>query len=160
MKFAVYGNFEQSHPNWYQVDFDHHAMMAMAVRSLAERGKVRPAMLCYVGENDSNDRLVAGFKETCRFHHGPDADVDMIVRIGADEQTARIFTEHFDRWMTRPQSHRPDSIVIAVETQSLAHIEEQIWRYGKTIGYKPDEFGMSGACYDGGALAAWRLLYV
>ena len=147
VRFAVYGDFEQSHPHWFQVDFDHEAMMSMAVRSLSERGKVRPAMLCYVGSNDYNDRLIGGYRSACAVHYGADPNSDMILRIGNDNNTERQIVAQFDRWMVMPQSQRPDSIVMGVETPGLVSVEESIWRHGMLVGFAPDQFGLSGACF-------------
>ena len=144
--FAAYGSFDRTHPAWHQVDFDHAAMMSMAVRSLADHGKKRPAMLCYNGVDDYNEKFIAGFKETCLALFGSDANTDMIVRIAGDETSVEVFDSHFDRWMQSPADRRPDSIVMAVESPLLLYVEEQIWRHGMHVGFGPDDFSMTGAC--------------
>ena len=145
--FAIYGTYDQTHPEWLQVDYDHVAMMAMAVQTLAEHGKTRPAMLCSEGENDSNDQLVAGFKRACEDHYGAHANTDMVVRVRGDITTEWQVDEAFDHWMAMPQSQRPDSIVMGVETGALVCVEENIWRHGMLIGFAPNQFGLTGACF-------------
>ena len=145
--FAAYGRFEDTHPQWHQVDYDHEAMMAKAVQCLADRGRSRPVMACYAADQGYIKHLISGFKEACATRLGLAVDDDMIMRIPVDATTERVIAETVDRWLSLPESIRPDSLVMGAEFFAPQCIEEQLWRNGKRIGFGPHEFAVCGACH-------------
>jgi DNA-binding LacI/PurR family transcriptional regulator len=140
--FVAKGRLEAEAPDWYQVDYDHEAMMDSAVAALVEMGHRR---LAYIGwrEDATHRRLLAhGFREAHARRLGSPPDPR---RLSFVDGTPGAFVARLvDSWMSEPEAHRPTGAVIGALDSEWRALEQSLAYYGVRVGFSPGEFGVCG----------------
>jgi len=139
--FVVKGRHEDEHPEWPQIDYDHEAMMAEAVRHLVRLGHSRIAYLGYENEAVYSRRLRDGFA---------DAMLNTVGRVPTDadfgscgSRTSEALAV-MNRWLRRPAAEQPSAVVIGAGLKAWQALEIALANAGRHIGEEPGSFGVSG----------------
>lgn len=129
--FLVKGRFEETHPDWLQVEFDHEGMMRQAVHHLAEWGHRRIAYLGYDNPFVYARKLVEGFRAAMQTQFGASVRDDFIGRIGSQPQATETWLA---RRMMLPETERPTALVMGVGSDPWQEIELWLAQRGQRIG--------------------------
>ncbi|MGC8668717.1 MAG: LacI family DNA-binding transcriptional regulator [Chthonomonadales bacterium] len=159
--FVVKGRLERERPHWFQVDFDHEAMMDGALAWIASHGRRRVAYIGYDNGLVYTQRLREGFDAACREHIGAEADPAFIAEVPEGVEAACAAAE---RWLDASSGAAPDAIVIGAGPAAWLGVEVALVRRGRCIGTGPSDVVVTGigsttpllygqaVCYDGADL--------
>lgn len=131
LPFVILGHYDDTHPDWCQVDFDHALMMHQAVQSLVSMGHTR---LAYIGfDNDYNyaHRLRSGFLAAALEMTGSHVPEQWISRVNNDHTVTEAIVE---QWLEMPPDQQPTGVVIGAGLSAWIGIEVALARRGRRIG--------------------------
>lgn len=137
--FLIKGRFEDRHPHWRQVDFDHEWMMDQAVLHLASQGRTRLAYLGFSLEDSFARALRRGFETSFERTLGrkPTLIAECQDEVGPNEEV-------IDRWLQLPDSERPDGFVIGAGNCAWSALEICLAKRGRCLGQSPESPGAAG----------------
>jgi len=159
--FVVKGRLERERPQWFQVDFDHEAMMDQAVAWCASLGRRRVAYLGYDNNFVYTQRLLEGFRAAYDAHLGASVDADLVRTVPEGVDAASSVMEE---WLARGLQHAPDAVVIGAGPAAWLGVEVALARAGRRMGTGPMDMVVTGVgggspllfghamCYDGADL--------
>jgi len=133
--FVVKGYFE-SHPEWYQIDFDHEQMMHDAVDLAVRLGHRR---IAFMGMNYPLawiEHSLKGYRDAMRRAFGEEADDELISNTahGVGE-----FDASMSRWLALPSDRRPTAVIAASDLRAWRAIEMALVRVGLRAGTAPGD---------------------
>ena len=131
MPFVISGHYEQTHPDWHQVDFDHALMMRAAVQHLVDAGRTRIAYLGFDADENFANRLLAGYEAAIQEITGTSASEEWIYRVSVDYHDAEGIVR---QWLSLPLSDQPTGVVIGAGTDAWLGIEIALAAAGRRIG--------------------------
>lgn len=139
--FVVKGRFEEQHPEWLQVNFDHERMMYQAVAHLSAQGHRRIAYLGYDNGQVYTRKLIAGYQQGIQTLLSNTFSQEYIQSIGSEPlETATRFAS----WMARPEAERPTALVMGVGRHAWEEIELWLAARNERIGEQAGAFGLCG----------------
>ena len=141
MPFVILGHYDDAHPNWCQVDFDHRLMMHQAVQFLVDARHTRLAYLGFEADSDYMKRLRLGFQEAALELTGSPVSAQWIHRVNND----RLVTEAVvNGWLDLPRDQQPTGVVIGAGTDAWLGIELALARRGRRIGFGAEDLAVVG----------------
>jgi len=143
--FVVKGRFEEAHPQWYQADFDHEAMMRHALEFLKAKGHRRIAYLGYDDGLVYSQKLFKGYVQAFYDLFGeepPQTFLGFIVGQGLPEEHEAAML--MERWLALPEQERPTAAVSAAGRGTWYGVEMALARHSMRLGFQPGEFAMAG----------------
>lgn len=160
--FVAKGCHEERHPDWPQAEYDHVAMMEIAVSELWRRGRRNIACITYDDFAVYTHNQELGFRKAMKAHAGRDVDPSYIRRALIHDDSA---FEAFEFWLSLPPEKQPTAAVVAAGTVGWQALELALARRGRTIGFGEREFAVIGMTTSkevldrGSALNFWLNLY-
>ncbi len=131
MPFVISGHYDQHHPDWHQVDYDHALMMRSAVQHLADAGRTRIAYFGFDTDQKFAQRLLAGYKAAMREILGTPSSQEWVYRVSLDyHETEEIVS----RWLDLPPHDQPTGVVVGAGTDAWVGIEVALAARGRRIG--------------------------
>ncbi|HEY3284992.1 MAG TPA: LacI family DNA-binding transcriptional regulator [Armatimonadota bacterium] len=106
--FVVKGRFEEEHPDWPQVDFDHETMMAQAVSHLAQLGHRRVAYVGFDNDLVYSACLLRGYHQACESLLQTSTPQELVGLVSTRQED---LWELLDVWFSMPEGQRPTAIV-------------------------------------------------
>lgn len=142
-KFVVKGRHDECHPQWYQIDFDHEAMMYASVSHLWTCGHRRIAYLAYPLEETYRFHLLKGFRSAYEQLAGIPPDEELICCNVNSIEDAEAIVSH---WLSLPAGQKPSAMVITADNEGWYGAERALAKRGIIIGDHPPNFAVSGQC--------------
>lgn len=141
LPFVILGHYEVTHPDWYQVDYDHKAMMHQAVKSLVDARHTRLAYLGFDADYNYMRRLQSGFQAAALGLTGSPVPEPWIGRVDNDHAVTEAIV---DEWLDLPRDQQPTGVVIGAGVSAWLGIELALARRGRRIGFGTDEMAVVG----------------
>ena len=141
MPFVISGHYDEQHPDWHQVDYDHALMMHAAVQHLSDAGRTRIAYLGFDTDEKFASRLLAGYKAAVEEIVGTAASEDWVYRVSLDYHETE---EIVNRWLDLPLCDQPTGIVVGAGTDAWVGIEVALAARGRRIGPDADDVSVVG----------------
>jgi len=143
LPFIIKGRYEERHPSWLQVDFDHEAMMMLAVKHLASAGHER---IGYIGPDSVEDYaffLRRGF-------------IDAMQSLGKNgerwmahaPEEPLVVGQLIAKWLSTPEDERPSALVIGNSPAAWEGLEFFLAKRGRRLGLEVNDFAASGGRND------------
>lgn len=127
--FIVKGYFDESHPDWLQIDYDHMAMMRLSVERLASMGHRRLALFVHNSEQVYVTKLREGFRIAAREILGEFHPEDVVL-VGYHAE----IRERIDRWFALPVERQPTGFVVGTNDEvSWIDLELALARHGRRL---------------------------
>src|SRR5579863_2677246 len=128
--FLVKGRFEITHPAWHQIDFDHEAMMAQAVRHLVSLGHHKLAYIGFTHSDAYVQALRRGFMQAHleEFGFAPSSEF-----IGACDDDVAENERLIKSWLDLPISERPTGFVIGAGNAAWLALETCLAQIGRSL---------------------------
>ena len=139
--FVIMGRFEESHPQWCQIDFDHEAMMARAVHELANRGHRRIFYIGFDTRAKFAEKLRAGYLAGMRERFGAQTPGKWLAAVDAGAQVAENALRD---WLALPINERPTAAVVGAGSYAWLGLEKALAKLGRRIGYDDGDFAVMG----------------
>ncbi len=146
MPVVLKGRYESTHPEWYQVDFDHERMMATAVEHLRTLGHQRIGYMGYRLERQFARVLLQGYLEAMHSLIGRDVPSVYYEHTVTEPEDA---VQIVQRWFALPENERPTAAVIGAGNNAWYGIERALFSRGMFIGEEPGDFAVCGQSYEG-----------
>ena len=140
--FVIKGRFENDHPEWCQVDYDHEQMMRTAIEHVVALGHRKLAYLGFETSSKFASRLLDGYRQ------GMDS-VGLPVRqdwIAHTDEFAESAERVMSKWLEMPEDERPTAVIIASGNYAWYGVERSLGRKGILIGDGPNDFTVAGMC--------------
>ncbi|MGI4789577.1 MAG: LacI family DNA-binding transcriptional regulator [Janthinobacterium lividum] len=141
LPFVILGHHDETHPNWYQVDYNHALMMHQAAQSLVDLGRTRLAYFGFDTELNYQKRLRSGFQVAVPELTGFPVNEQWVYSVGFDHVVAEAVV---DGWRRQPRDQQPTGIVIGAGKDAWLGIELALARQGRRIGFGPDDLAVAG----------------
>lgn len=143
--FVARGYYDDKHPNWAQVDFDHRGMMFQTVDRLLELGHDRIALLTH-----GNDlRYTANYRKAFdavihdRFHR--QTPPEWVLLSNETVESGAKIIQSIVHWFDLPADRRPTALACANVESVMAAIDPVLLSLGVRIGDGPNQFAIAGA---------------
>ncbi len=139
--FVVKGRFEESHPDWVQIEFDHEGMMQQTVEYLASLGHRRIGYLGHANDLIYTRKLQAGYEEAMGrlLAELPPAHFIRSIDSGWEAAEAAMQT-----WEQLPAAQRPTALAIGTELSTWHGIERWLAQRGQRIREEVGAFTLAG----------------
>jgi len=134
--FVVKGRFEENHPEWPQIDFDHEGMMRQAVQHLACAGHHRIACIAYDNDLVYTRRLLQGYREAMQ---GLGAEM-----VGLVSSCFQDVWSLLDAWFSLPKAQQPTAAVNVVGQMAWEATELWLVRRCRKLGHEAGDLAMVG----------------
>lgn len=145
--FVVKGHFEENHPNWCQVDFDHVSMMEHTVEYLISLGHGKIAYIGYEHDLVYEKKLLEGFRRGVRTCLGEEVRNEFILS-GNDELSSLENPTDIERSVERllelPESVRPTAFAMGTGIRTWHLIERLLAKRGMKIGWDRGDIALAG----------------
>ena len=146
--FVVKGHFEENHPNWYQVDFNHVKMMEQVVEHFYMHGHRRIAYMGYQHGMVYERKLLEGFQREIQRITGEMVPNEYIMVANKEqyhnEDNSKVVEEELIRLMSLPEMERPTAIAINAGWGPWLTIELTLAKMGLKIGLEPGDIAVAG----------------
>lgn len=139
--FVVKGRHEVAHPDWYQIDFDHEGIMALATRHLWDIGHRRIAYIGYRVPDRFAQQLLRGYSDTIEQLSGADPDARLIGAVEGDTASPSLVAQ---RWFELDPEQRPTALVVGSGSQTWQAVELELAKRGVVLGDGPGQFAVAG----------------
>ena len=148
VQFVVLGRFEDTHPNWIQIDYDHEQMVRRAVEHLASLGHRRIAYLGYQMDSPFCFHLLRGYRWAMNAVLGVDAPNELEGSVIPGLILGSL-PGQMAKWWALPAEAQPTAIVIGT-AQSLVWnaFEADLAKRGMELGYGPGKLAAAGLAAD------------
>ncbi|MDW8290326.1 MAG: LacI family DNA-binding transcriptional regulator [Armatimonadota bacterium] len=140
------GRYERSHPEWYQVDFDHERMMATAVEHLRSIGHRRIGYVGYPLDREFAQALLRGYLEAMHSLIGGQVPEVYYQQPASEIEEAEEIVE---QWFSLPEGSRPTACVIGAGNNAWYGIERALLKRGLFIGEGKGDFAICGQSFEG-----------
>lgn len=141
--FIIKGRFEQTHPEWLQIDFDHEGMMRLAVEHLVKLGHRRIAFMGMGRGFSWADFLCAGYLSAMRRNFNEEADPALVSWM-QDDVKVKSAKEQMAAWLELPERIRPTAVVVGANNNAWWGIESALYERGLKIGFGKDDLAVAG----------------
>jgi len=145
--FVVKGHFEENHPNWCQVDFDHARMMEQTVEYLVSLGHGNIAYIGYEHDLVYERKLLEGFRRGVRTYLGEEVRNEFILS-GNDELSSLENPTYIERSVERllelPEKVRPTAFAMGTGIRTWHLIERMLAKRGMKIGWNRGDITLAG----------------
>jgi len=134
--FVVKGYFDDTHPSWLQIDFDHERMMHTAVDLLASLGHRRIAYLGSIYPFLWEQHYLKGYREAMSRVFGAEPDPRLI------SQPLHSLTDYekaMADWLTLDADDCPTAVIVTTDARAWRAIEIALARVGRRAGIAPGE---------------------
>jgi LacI family transcriptional regulator len=142
MPFVAKGYYEERHPTWPQIDFDHVRMTGEIVQRFFDQGHRRIAYLAF---NHASliylQRLRLGYLSAMKRLTGSEPPEEMMATVPDGIEQA---THQTARWFDLPEDRRPTAIVVGAGNAAWLAIEMELARRGLLIGETPGCIAVAG----------------
>lgn len=139
--FVVKGRHEERHPDWPQIEFDHEAMNAQAVRSLHSLGHTRIAYMGFFLSRVYRHRLLDGYRREMETLGVPLEEAWIAEGNGSLPSAFR----QMENWLSLPPETRPTAVVLSAGDYAWRGMELALAKAGLRCGDAPGEFGAMGS---------------
>ena len=141
LPFVILGHYEDTHPDWFQVDYDHKAMMRHAVKFLVDARHTRLAYLGFDVGSNYMERLRCGFQAAALDLTGSAVPESWFGLVNNDHAVTEAIV---DEWLNLPRDQQPTGVVIGAGVGAWLGIELALARRGRRIGLGADELAVVG----------------
>jgi len=142
--FTAIGRYENIHPEWPQVDFDHEAIMESAVERLVKSGHRHIAYVGFTDNEPYSNAFYAGFKNGIVSSTGRRIDDTYVCGLPA-EKPQQMLRAQLRAWLDMPDSSRPTAIVNGCSNDEVwTDFEMFLLEAGLRIGDGPNEITVVG----------------
>ncbi len=146
--FVVKGHFEESHPYWCQVDFDHIKMMEHTVKYLASLGHTRIAYLGYDHDLVYEHKLLEGFRSGMRSCVGIEVKDEYILTANDDMECTNddtsVLERELEKILAAPREYRPTAFAMGTGLGAWHTIEKLLAKSGLKLGWEPGDITLAG----------------
>jgi LacI family transcriptional regulator len=146
--FVVKGHFEESHPDWCQVDFDHVKMMEHVVEHLHSLGHKRIAYMGYQHGLVYEKKLLEGYQRGMERISGEAVLEDYIMAANKEQnnpdEEPDVVEDELERLMSLPEGKRPTAIAMGAGLDPWRRIELTLAKWGLKIGLEPEDIAVAG----------------
>lgn len=141
MPFLVKGRHETSHPDWFQVDFDHEWMIRQAVEALVRQGHRRLAYLGFPLDEPYVHALRRGFVEG---HEERLGQTPESVLMGEAEDQIAPNQSIVEGWLSLPEDRRPTGFVLGAGNHAWHALEAALAQKGLDLSMEGSGCGAAG----------------
>ncbi len=137
--FIVKGRFEDTHPDWLQVDFDHEGMMDRSVSHLKKIGHSR---IAYIGHSQGivyQSKLLNGYKQAFSKHFGDHEDP-----LIAATHDNLLSSNTLEDWYELPTDCQPTGFVIGTDYGTWHALEMWLANKNKKLADLTGNYSASG----------------
>lgn len=140
--FIAKGYYDEEHPNWPQVEFDHVFMMEMLLRHLAERGHER---IAYIGFAENGPIYVGKLSNGFSQAHARILKTAAPDRLRCAHDGAGTCAEWLEALLAGPRATQPTALIIATgEERMWMRTELALAKHGRRIGPHHDDLTVTG----------------
>jgi LacI family transcriptional regulator, galactose operon repressor len=139
--FLVKGRHEITHPEWYQVDFDHEWMMGQALEHLVKVGHRRVAYLGFPHDEGYVHALRRGYLDAHRTIFGQEPPDGFVAEF---EDEVAPNAQCIDNWLALPADRRPTAFVIGAGNKAWQALETCLAQIGARLSDSPGSYSACG----------------
>lgn len=140
--FVIKGRFETTHPDWFQIEYDHEGLMRTSVEHLAQLGHERIAFLGMERHLRCFQLLYEGYATTMLKLFGREPDLRLIAWTEADNVgfAEKLMTD----WLDMPEHERPTAVAMGANNAAWWGIERALYRVDRRIGFGSNDLAVAG----------------